>query len=177
MAETIKPIKDCGYWEAYSYYLKQVKPMRGLDGKKTRGAYGVNAKTFIEINKEFYKEVMRLIIEESFIYKIPFRLGTLGIRKFKQNFHFKDNELVVKKLLVDYKATKEWWKENPKAKEEHKYIYQMNDHTNGYKIRFMWSKKSSKAHGIRGYRFIATRANKRYLAKCFKNNPNIDYYA
>lgn len=170
--------KDINIYDTYRIYRKNTKPMRGLDGKKTRGSYDVKVKTYLAIIKDFHREVMRMIIEETFTWNMPFRMGTIRVRKKKQTYGFDQNgNLYTNSIPIDYKATKEMWKTNERARLEHKKIYITNEHSNGYKVTFHWSKKKAMCHGIREWQFIPTRTNKRQLAKCFKENPNMDYYA
>ena len=123
--------------------------------------YDVGYKTYRKICEDFNKKIMDDILLKSREFKMPFRLGSLRIKKKKMNFSSK----LKNKLKIDWKATRE----------NKKVIYHLNDHTNGFNYRWYWEKKNAIIKNKSIYSFQATRTNKRRLAALLKNNE-IDYF-
>lgn len=120
--------------------------------------YEVSYETFRDIVKDYFEYIRDNVLEKSMTAKLPCRLGQLSIIKHQpKNYNSKS-------LRVDFQATKLYGKT----------IYHLNEHSNGYKYRFLWSKKDillpHKAH----YQFIACRGLKRKLAEYIKNKVH-DY--
>ena len=67
-------------------------------------------------------------------------------------------------LRIDYQATKQTGK----------LIFLLNEHSDMFKYRFMWSKVDMLATNKSKYQLVATRANKRTLAQIIKNRE-MDY--
>jgi len=92
---------------------------------------------------------MDKILDDSFEFEMPYRLGSLRIKKTKTWFD-------PKTMKVDWKKTKEIGKR----------VYHMNEHTNYFNFRFFWKKKTA-----------ADRDNKRRLSSILKDkNRTVDYY-
>jgi hypothetical protein len=85
--------------------------------------------------------------------KLPCRLGTLQIIKHQPK------EYSGKSLRWDWKATKEIGKP----------VYLLNEHSNGWKYRFFWSKQGCLLSNKGKYQFIACRDNKRELCRIIKS--------
>lgn len=87
------------------------------------------------------------------------RLGYLRIKKTK--------------LFLNRKYLKPDWK---LTKKTGKIVYHLNEHRDGYKYRFWWSKIGHNIKFLEYYSFTPTRTLKRKLAFILKNKKNIDYY-
>lgn len=153
MFETVKRgkgnyTKDYGSNEIYKYYTKEV--IKELQ---------VDRKLFRKICDEFNKLLIDEILINSEEIRLPYRLGTLKVKKSKMKYDDKN------KLKIDWAASR-------KSKKK---IYHLNDHTGGYKYRFYWSKGIVK--NISAYSFIPTRTNTRTLASILKDkNRQLDYF-
>lgn len=126
----------------YDYYIKDVK----LDSK-----YNIEWSLYKDILFTFNKSIMKSIIEDGYIFKMPYRLGTIRIIK-------KPNRL--DRLKPDYSLYNT-------SEGEYK-IKHLNEHTNNYYVRFHWYKKDMIVINKTIYSFIPTRDNKRYLASLLK---------
>lgn len=162
-----KIIADYASTDIFKHYIKE----NGNPGNITRT-------TFNNIVGEFNSAIMDLIILEHFRFMLPRRLGYLRIKKKKIKLYLdKDGNLDPRYLRVDFKATKELHIADPKAKEEHKKIYHINPHTNGYNLQWYWDKTVSTALNVRAYTLDVTRATKRRLASAVKDPMlKIDYF-
>lgn len=83
---------------------------------------------FNTIFKEISYEMEDMLLEGKSVY-LPAKMGTLRLKKFKP-----------KKLLPNWKATKNLWKASPQMKEEKFIVYQDNAHTSGWRVKLTWSK-------------------------------------
>jgi hypothetical protein len=120
--------------------------------------YYVTADEFYRICENYFKAVCRAVIYESKTYVLPFRLGHFTVMKKKP------------KLYTDHNLSIDW----AESKKYGKWIRHLNDHTGGFKFRFIWTKKSCMVVNKEYYRLVMSRSNKRLLAKVIKSGE-VDY--
>lgn len=111
--------------------------------------YDVDLKTFKSIVVDYFKYLRDEVMLHSKEMKLPCRLGTLQIIKSRPVTY------TSKSLSFDWKATKELGK----------CVFLLNEHSNGWKYRFYWSKSNCIIPNKTMYMFVATRTNKRDLAQ------------
>jgi hypothetical protein len=166
----------------YRYYRSLLK-LRGYKDK--RSEFNVSFAKFSEVIQLFNMKARNALIYESWVFKLPYRLGTIYIRRIPMNIRLDSNgELYRHNLKPDWHRTKKLWKEMypDLTKEEikqipnKKIVYFTNEHTGRYKFRIHWEKKYCNIPGHGPYEFVFTRENKRLLAEVLKTNPNITYY-
>ena len=113
---------------------------------------------FMLICETFTHLLAKSMIEGGIVYRLPHRLGSLGINKTK----------TAKKFYIDFKHYNATGEKIPLK----------NKHSQGYYARFRWKKAAP--YAIFPYKkmftFKPTRANKRYLAKCIKEKNTITKY-
>jgi|688.fasta_scaffold282318_2 hypothetical protein len=139
-----------------------------------------------KITQKQYGDIIRLshqliskgIVEDNFIFSPPYLKCKFRIKKYKQKIKLDPTGKIIKSNLpVNWKATKEYWQKNPKAKENKVLIYHLNDHSDGYRYRFS---KAPLRHSIKNlayYNFKPCRNNDRALAKQILNPYNkTEYY-
>ena len=140
--------KDYGSNDVYKKYKEDVIPELQVDKK-----------LFRKICDEFNRMLVDEILLNSEEIRLPYRLGTVRIKKSKMKYDDKN------KLKIDWAASRKLGKR----------IYHLNDHTGGYKYRFYWTKGIIK--NITAYSFIPTRTNTRTLAGILKDkNRELDYF-
>ena len=140
--------KDFGSNDVYTHYKDKVISELQVDKQKFR-----------KICDEFNKLLIDEILVNSEEMRLPYRLGTIRIKKSKMKYDDKN------KLKIDWAASRKLGKR----------IYHLNDHTGGYKYRFYWTKGIVK--NITAYSFIPTRTNTRTLAGILKDkNRELDYF-
>ena len=115
--------------------------------------YDIDFKTYRSIIFDYFKFIRDAIFDGN-EFKLPCRLGTIQIVKHKPKQYDKQS------LRYDWKAMKELGKP----------VYYFNEHSGGYKFRYLWGKKDMLVTNKAKYMFIASRANKRQLAQIIKNN-------
>jgi hypothetical protein len=161
---------DKGILDGYVYYKKQIKDLPN-EYLITRGKYG-------SILKDLHEEISNKLLKESASFRMPCGLPTIRIKKWKRKVRFKeDGSIDPKSLAINWKATRELWDKNPVAKKQKKFIYFINDHTDGYSAMFVMEKHSANVPNLSIYNFTACRDNNRRLADILLNPYNkIDYY-
>jgi len=141
-----KTLKD-----SYNHYIEEI-PESSL--------FRVDYKTYRKMCEEFNKKICKYILEEAGEYTLPYRMGSIRIKKTKMDYninHMRPN-----------------WK---KSKELGKRVYHVNDHTDGYRYRWAWNKSNVVTVGKKLYCFYPTRTNKRTLASLLKDKDNyVDYF-
>lgn len=120
--------------------------------------YDVPYQTFRAIVLDYFKYIRDEVMLNSKEVKLPCRLGTLQIVKHKPK------EYTGKSLRWDWQATKQLGKP----------VYHLNVHSGEYKYRFHWKKKDIVIKNRSKYMFVASRTNKRELAKIIFNREH-DY--
>ena len=120
--------------------------------------YDVSYTTFRNIVSDYFKYVRDEVMLNSKEVKLPCRMGTLQIVKHQPK------EYTGKSLRWDWKSTRELGKP----------VYYLNEHSGEYKYRFHWQKKDIILKNRSKYMFIASRTNKRELAKIIFNREH-DY--
>lgn len=127
---------------SYDYYIKDIK----LDSK-----YNITWKQYKQILKEFNTQIMSAIIDDGYIFKLPYRIGIIRIRKRQNNLN---------RLKLDFSTY------NTSDQEiKNKYL---NDHTDNWYVRFYWAKRECIVKNKTIYSFIPTRDNKRYMSRLLK---------
>ncbi len=118
---------------------------------KKRHDVDIDRKTYRSVCYAFNKMLIEDALEGKMV-KIPHRLGTIWVKKYKID---PDNP------PIDLNETKK----------AGKIIYHLNFHSDGYTARWAWSKRNNLVTNLIYYSFKATRANGRALAKILKQ-PN-----
>jgi len=162
-----------GLWDAYKQY------------KKKKGVPGITRKEYVDICHSLNKKISEKIIKESLEFKMPYGLGYLGIRKNELKIRIKDGKLQKSKMVPDWGTSWKIWNEEYKGltnKEIKKLpgktlIYQTNDHSNGYIMKWHWERHKIKFKNVRAYRFKPTKQNRLDLAAHIKSEDRQnDYY-
>jgi hypothetical protein len=167
-------IMTCGLWDSYKDFKREFKHV-----------YNIDRKTYVTICHEINTALSDKIIKESFEVKLPSRLGTLSIKKTKSKVKIKDGKLERNKMIIDWKKTWDYWaKEYPgKTRKEINdikdkvVIYNMNEHTNGYIMGWVWDKTTSNVVNKSVYSFRPVKYNRLNLAKWINSDEREnDYY-
>ena len=162
---------DYGIKDIYKYYQENAQhPLE----------YKVFKKTWLDLIQIF----IHLIVYKNLDFAIPSRLGNLGIRKIKAKAVVKEDGTVLKnKLGRNYKASWEKWlrdyptntpREIAKIKNKN-YIYYLNEHSDGYKVKWKWDKFTTTVKNQAYYSLAVTRNNKKELSNAFINFKT-EYY-
>lgn len=135
---------------------------------------GLTSTQFRLILKLFFTKLVSKIYS-GFKISLPLQLGDFFVMQYLQKLKLDDNgEIISKRHLNDYKATKELWKEKPELAHK-KYIYYTNDHTDNKRFKLNRNNYKGKVK-LRSYNFKPARAFSRGLAQHIFKNPNTEYY-
>lgn len=119
----------------------------------------VDMKTYLHIAAEYNKFLISEVLTGEEV-TLPSRMGTLCIRGKKQNIRFDENGEPIG-LAPDWVKTKKLWDRNPDAKQRRQRVFHTNPHTDGYRFKFVWSKKRVLVENKTLYALKMTRSNKR----------------
>lgn len=165
----VKP--DYGIREIYKYYKENAKSP--LEYKK-----------FKEVWKDVAKTIIRLIVYRNLDFALPARLGSLYIRKIKcKPVINSDGTISKNRLSINYKASwKKWQRDYPDLTLEEiaklkgkKPVYHLNEHSDGYKVKWKWDKFTCTVKNQSIYSLALTRENKQEVSKAFREFRT-DYY-
>lgn len=116
-----------------------------------------------QILEDYYKLLMEGLIYKAKVYEFGHGLGHLYIQKKKMKLQYLQTE---NKMQLDYRTS---------MKTEKK-VFHLNEHTNGFRMKFKWAKTGSQKFSNKyKYLFLATRHNKRALAKRLLTDKTADY--
>lgn len=120
----------------------------------------VDIKLYIELANNYNRFIMDKV-QEGYEIVLPMRMGTLSI--IGTNQEIKYDEDGNPKLPTDWQATIKLWNKNPVAKEDKRKVYHTNDHTNGVRYKYFWSKKRITVTNKNLYSLRVTREHKRAI--------------
>lgn len=127
-----------GLWDAYKFYKKKYP-------ESTR-----ELRSYVDMCHLFNKKISNSIIKNSTEFRLFNRLGLLRIKAFKLTLKFKeDGRLDTRKNAVDWPKTKQLWHdmypdktdEEIKAIPNKKVVIFLNEHSNGYTMKWYWDKR------------------------------------
>ncbi len=113
---------------------------------------------YYKVIREFNLRLRDKIITEARTFKMPYKLGHLGIIKYEVNF--------------DPEKIKNWKVNYGESKKQGVIIY----HDQPYRYKWKWDKSKLKLTGKKYYKFTPARDTSRAIAKQLKDNPGFDYY-
>jgi len=144
----------------------------------------IDFKTYSIFLKEYNDRIINGIIYENIEYKAPYRLGYFRIQRRRLTPFVINGEIKKSHILPDWKKTLDYWhKQYPGKTDEElklikdkKILVYLNEHTNGYSVRFLWDKSTSNIKNQNVYIFKITRTAKENIAKFIKKNGIIEYF-
>jgi len=133
---------------------------------------------FTSVWQSFIGKVTDGIVLEGKDFTMPFRMGSVGIRKQKVLVKMNDDGSIDKRFLrPDWKATKALWERDPEAKDRKQLVFHLNKHFGGYNCKWFWDKSTCSVPNQTAYSLSMTRENKRKLAAAiFDEDLEVDYY-
>ena len=163
------------FFLAYKAKRKKKKTLKGVAVKKA---------DYTKIIKEYYDAVSKMIVYDSYSHYNSHKMGCINVLKYEAVMLDKEGNLRESSLAVDWKATKAMWAEKYnmeydvekfKLIKDKPLIYFDNDHSDGWKYRWNWDKRTSLMNHQSKYYFRASRHNKRFLANAVKTIPSLDF--
>ena len=136
-------------------------------------------------SKKFYSKVFGHLMErviEMLIYEnkglhFPYINGSLRILKEKPEPKFRKDGELINRPPVDYKKTKELWERDPEAKENKQKVYHTNEHTNGYVMKWYFTRDKMHHQYKPYYMFKISQLNKERLTEALlKHGKELNYF-
>jgi hypothetical protein len=140
---------DIGDAAIYSFYKEE-----GGSIEKTR---------YTKFLKEFWDLVFDEIVQRNHWFRMPHGLGEIRIQENEVKSKIDEDGKLVHNMRMDFGATNKLWARDPKAKEEGKRIYHLNEHTDGMAYKIRWEKGHNK-NGIWAYLFKPNRTFRKKLS-------------
>jgi hypothetical protein len=129
---------------------------------KEKSEAPVSLKEYLLIAAEFNQFLISQVLKGKEV-TLPSNMGTLAIIGRKTKIKFEEGKVLG--LAPDWVRTKQYWLDNPKAKAKKKILFHENNHTDGVRYKFLWSKKRVLVPNKTMYALRLTRANKRAVSK------------
>jgi hypothetical protein len=170
---------------SYGLYKLFKKQFKGPDKKAEENvSYHVSYHVWSRICTKFNKRIMNSIME-GYIFKLPYRLGSLGLIQQERKIRFNtDGSIRTDNLGVDWDKTLILWRKlYPEITKRSDYkqikdkpiVFYTNEHTDGRVMRFYWKKKYSTLPNKSVYAFCPTQQHKTKLTEMIRRNPNKQY--
>lgn len=131
---------------------------------------------FKRVIRTYNTMIMDYVLETGKEFKLPFGFGVITINKKKQVVFFEKDGVKRVVLAVDWKTTKELWEKNPEAKENKKVIFLTNEHSEGYRFKWLWFPKSARFMMADVWIFTPSRRSSRTLAQKLKDPHRSSFY-
>lgn len=171
---------DVGNKDFYDFYIEDSLKIKRKQGKKLdkSNPYYLTYPQFVSIIKDFNVAIFNLLLYNAFVFRMPFSLGEVSIRKKKVEPYIDKEGKLVNNLPIDYRATKLLHDRDPDAKEKDIKVYHSNEHSDGYVAKLYYDKPSSLIFpNKRLYRIQITREMKILLNKIMTSNfKEYDYF-
>ena len=110
--------------------------------------------------------IMKNVLEGKEV-SLPCRMGKISVQGIHQNIKI-DEKGNIKGTRIDWFSTKGLWASDPEHAKKKTLVYFFNEHSDGVKYSFKWSKNNVPVQNKNYYSFIPSRHNKRTLAKLIK---------
>jgi hypothetical protein len=153
---------DYGMKDYYKYYREN-----NPDSEVSRAKFN---KIISTVNEE----IIEMMLNDGFEYKLPHINATLTIRKDKRKPTIKNGK-VINPSPVDWVKTKKLWEEEPDTKEKKILVRHTNSHTSGYVFRIYLKKFGASIKNRSYYKFKPTRKFQRALGARI-NDDNKDKF-
>ena len=168
-----KIIIDYGIRDIYKFYRKNVENPLSIH-------------KFISVLTKFHDRITDEMVGNNYEFFMPARLGTMYIRRREVKLYIdkKTNKIATRVLRVDYKKTKEKWKElyPDKTSEEIKQIenkpliFNLHQNTDGKYAQWYWDIRTCTCPNKSAYVFEPVRANKEKISDYINTFNKVDYY-
>lgn len=113
---------------------------------------------YYKIIRDFNSRLVDKLVTEAKSFKMPYRLGYLGIIKYDVKF--------------DIENIKTWKVNYGESKKQGRIIY----YDQPFRYKWRWDKTGLKLKGKRYYKFTPCRTASRQIPKHLNANPGFDYY-
>lgn len=143
---------DYGKADYYKHYCEVIKKP-------------LEKKLWNAILMDYLNGVAELISQKGMPYTMPSRMGLIEIRKTKKGVSIDKKGRVKNTFKINWKATKELWKENKRAREKKTLLRYVNKHTDGYSFEIKYIKNLATFKNKSVYRMLVNREMARSTAK------------
>jgi hypothetical protein len=156
---------DINLPEQYKYYINN-----NCENKES--SFYVTRTQYSNFLKSLFSLMINNMIHKNDEYQLPYRLGSLCIRKYVQKVKIIDGKLV-SNFPVDWNSTLKLWEEDEESKKEKKLIRHINKNKEVY--RYIYIKGMANYTNKKFYKFKPTRTNKLKLKTAIENGT-VDFY-
>lgn len=151
--------------------------------RKQKHARNVKQSQFKGITTDIADLIYKEMIYNNYRYYMPTNFGFIDIVKYKKGIKTRPDGTIDKKCMrPDWGRTRAYWEEIYPGKSPQeikdikgkKVFYHLNEHTDGYRVKFRWNCQS--VGNIRAYIFDPKRSAERELAAFVKNIKDAPFY-
>ena len=139
---------------------------------------------WLRICKKFNQRIIMGLLQ-GYIFKMPYRLGSLGVIQKKKTIKFnEDDSINTDNLVINWDKTMILWRKmypdcvKPTDYKQYKNkpkVYHTNEHTDGRVMTFHWKKKNINIKNKSVYAFKIAPQYRKKLSEVIMANPNIQF--
>lgn len=171
-------VKSLDFYRFYS-----IMHFKGYNEERKRvlidrdSPYYVDYSTYNKILSDFNIALRDEILYNAFEFIMPYRMGTLSIRKKKLTPWINEEGKLVNPFPPDWKATMDLWEADPISRKQKKLVRHTNTHTQGYVAKWYYSTRNATFKWKSAYGFMPCRTAKVLLSQALKDpESSVDYY-
>lgn len=125
---------------------------------------------YYQILMDYLTQIHNAVGNEGYTFNLPIRMGKIQLRKIKDQIKVNEDGSIHNKLTINWKATKQLWAENEKAKEKKIKIRYLNEHTNGFRFVLKYIKYNATYKNKTAYKMSINREMRRSTKNAILNN-------
>lgn len=152
----------------FNYYKKYT-----FDGN-SESKFFLTPKQYGAFIKTVFDELTDKIIYENYEFKVPYKMGTICIRKYQKKIKIVDGK-VQNNFPVDWNETLKLWERDEEAKRKKVLVKHLNKHSDGFIYKWQWIRNRADIPNRHYWYFRPTRTNKLKLKSAI-NKGMVDFY-
>jgi hypothetical protein len=137
------------------------------------GSVEIDRSLYCKLANEFNKDIIALVMEGHQV-RLPEKMGAVSIKGKKIVTEIDEDLGRISNQAIDFNETKKLWARCPECEERKQRVYHLNEHSDGVRYKYFWSKDRMLVGNKLFYTMIFTRTNKRDLSHLIQDGK--EYY-
>jgi hypothetical protein len=159
--------------DIYSFFIKYTK----IYPRNTKRKQSVSEKTFLRVFKKFSDRVTDEVVNNFFLFKMPYNLGSIYITSYKHKYTIDETtgKLKIIASMIDIVATRELWKSSEEDRKNKTIVIKDYSNTDNIAYKIKWSKPNSKFVNNKFYALKPSRIFKTKIYTACENKTITSY--
>jgi hypothetical protein len=127
------------------------------------GSMDIDRLLYCKMANEFNKDIIELV-KDGHQVKLPEKMGILSVKGKKIQSEYDEELGRISNQAPDFGETNKLWARCPECKKRKQMVYHENEHSDGIRYKYFWSKDRMIVENKLFYTMVLTRTNKRQLS-------------